>query len=193
MMNPIWLILLCGGTVAALTSGKSADIFPSVLAGAADAVELTLGLAAFLCFWCGIMRLAEKSGLLEKCAAVLRPLIKPLFPDLPPQHKAWAPLVMNLSANLLGLGNAATPFGMKAMAEMEKTNRNKGTATKEMITFMALNTSAVSLVPGMILGVRADAGSVNAAEIIVPSILASLCGLLAALAAAKLFALREFR
>ena len=191
MMNPIWLFLLCGGIAAALVGEQETAVFPALLEGATAAVELAIGLVAFLSLWCGIMRLAEKSGLLEICSRCLRPLLRPLFPTLSREHKAWAPMAMNLSANLLGLGNAATPFGIKAMAELAKTNPEPGTASAEMITFMALNTSAVSLVPGMIIGLRADAGSLNATEIIVPSLLASLCGLLAALIAAKLLAKRE--
>ena len=156
--------------------------------GASNAVEVTIGLAAFLSVWSGLMRLAEKSGLLDRLSKWVYPLIRPLFRALPKDHKAWAPMVMNISANFLGLGNAATPFGIQAMKAMEETNPQKGTATKEMITFLALNTSAVSLLPGMILGLRAETGSLNAAEVIVPSFLASLAGLCAALLASFLFA-----
>ena len=188
MMNPIWLFLLCGGILAALVTGRGTMVFPSVLSGAADAVDLIIGLAAFLSIWSGMMRLADRSGLLERFSVLVYPLLRPLFRDLPREHKAWAPMVMNVTANFLGLGNAATPFGIQAMKELHGTAEQKGTATKEMITFMALNTSAVSIVPGMILGIRADAGSANAAEVIVPSILASLAGLIAALSASFLFA-----
>ncbi|MBQ1252022.1 MAG: hypothetical protein IIY02_03815 [Firmicutes bacterium] len=188
MMNPIWLFLLCGGILAALVTGRGTMVFPSVLSGAADAVDLIIGLAAFLSIWSGMMRLADRSGLLERFSVLVYPLLRPLFRDLPREHKAWAPMVMNVTANFLGLGNAATPFGIQAMKELHETAEQKGTATKEMITFMALNTSAVSIVPGMILGIRADAGSANAAEVIVPSILASLAGLIAALSASFLFA-----
>ena len=188
MMNPIWLFLLCGGILAAIVTHRAAFVFPSVLEGASNAVEVIIGLAAFLSVWCGLMRLAEKSGLMDRLSKWVYPLICPLFRSLPKNHRAWAPMVMNISANLLGLGNAATPFGIQAMKAMEETNPQKGTATKEMITFLALNTSAVSLLPGMILGLRAETGSLNAAEVIVPSFLASLAGLCAALLASFLFA-----
>ena len=188
MMNPIWLFLLCGGILAAIVTHRAAFVFPSVLEGASNAVEVIIGLAAFLSVWCGLMRLAEKSGLMDRLSKWVYPLIRPLFRSLPKNHKAWAPMDMNISANLLGLGNAATPFGIQAMKAMEETNPQKGTATKEMITFLALNTSAVSLLPGMILGLRAETGSLNAAEVIVPSFLASLAGLCAALLASFLFA-----
>ena len=188
MMNPIWLFLLCGGILAAIVTHRAAFVFPSVLEGASNAVEVIIGLAAFLSVWCGLMRLAEKSGLMDRLSKWVYPLIRPLFRSLPKNHRAWAPMVMNISANLLGLGNAATPFGIQAMKAMEETNPQKGTATKEMITFLALNTSAVSLLPGMILGLRAETGSLNAAEVIVPSFLASLAGLCAALLASFLFA-----
>lgn len=187
MINPIWLFLLCGGILAAIVTGRVGLVFPSVLEGAANAIDVIIGLAAFLGIWNGILRLADRSGLLDRFSKMVYPLLKPLFRDLPKDHKAWAPMVMNVSANLLGLGNAATPFGIQAIKALEETNRNKGTATKEMITFLALNTSAVSLMPGMILGMRAEAGSVNAAEVIVPSFLASLAGLVAALTASFLF------
>lgn len=188
MMNPIWLFLLCGGVLAAMVTGHRNLIFPSVLEGATNAIEVALGLTAFLSVWSGIMRLAERSGLLDRFSRIVHPLLRPLFRSLPPNHKAWAPMVMNVSANLLGLGNAATPFGIQAMKALEETNPKKGTATKEMITFLALNISAVSLMPGMILGIRAEAGSLQATEIILPSILASLAGLAAALCASLLFA-----
>lgn len=187
MINPIWLFLLCGGVLAAIVTDRVAMVFPSILEGAANAIDVIIGLAAFLGIWNGMMRLADRSGLLDRFSKIVYPLLKPLFRDLPRDHKAWAPMVMNVTANLLGLGNAATPFGIQAMKALEETNTQKGTATKEMITLLALNTSAVSLMPGMILGMRADAGSLNAAEIIVPSILASFAGLMAALAASFLF------
>ena len=187
MINPIWLFLLCGGILAAIVTNRVSLVFPSVLEGAANAIDVIIGLAAFLGIWNGIMRLADRSGLLDRFSKMVYPLLKPLFRDLPKEHKAWAPMVMNVSANLLGLGNAATPFGIQAMKALEETNRQKGTATKEMITFLALNTSAVSLMPGMILGMRADAGSMNVAEVIIPSFLASLAGLTAALTASFLF------
>ena len=187
MINPIWLFLLCGGILAAVVTDRVALVFPSVLEGAANAIDVIIGLAAFLGIWSGIMRLADRSGLLERFSGMVYPLLKPLFRGLPKEHKSWAPMVMNVSANLLGLGNAATPFGIQAMKALEETNREKGTATKEMITFLALNTSAVSLMPGMILGMRADAGSMNAAEVIIPSFFASLAGLAASLTASFLF------
>lgn len=191
MINPIWLFLLCGGILAAVVTGDTAVVFPSVVEGATSAIEVIIGLAAFLSIWCGIMRLAEKSGLLQRVSRLVYPVIRPLFPSLSKEHKAWAPMVMNISANLLGLGNAATPFGIQAMKELAASSKEKGTASKEMIVFLALNTSAVSFVPGMVLGFRAEAGSLNPAEIILPSFLASLAGLCAALFAAFVFARLE--
>ena len=187
MINPIWIFLFCGGILAAIVNDRVSFVFPSMLEGAANAIDVIIGLAAFLGIWSGMMRLADRSGLLDRFSKMVYPLLRPLFRDLPKEHKAWAAMVMNVSANLLGLGNAATPFGIQAMKALDETNREKGTATKEMITFLALNTSAVSLMPGVILGMRADAGSLNAAEVIVPSFLASLAGLMAALAASFLF------
>lgn len=181
MINGIWLFILITGIVAAAISGNVGNVFPAFISGANGAIEVAIGLAAFLAVWCGIMRLAEKSGLLKKIAKIIYPCLKWLFPGLSPEHKAWGPIVMNVSANFLGLGNAATPFGIKAMEELQATSDKKTVATREMIVFLALNTSAVSLMPGMVLGLRADAGSANAAEIIIPSFLASLAGLAAAL------------
>ncbi len=186
MINIIWLILLAGGILTAAVSGNIEQVFPSFIDGATNAIEVAIGLAAFLGIWCGILRLAEKSGLLEAFSRLIYPCLRWLFPNLPKGHKAWAPMVMNVAANFLGLGNAATPFGIKAMEELAATNRDKEIATPEMIVFLALNTSAVSLMPGMIMGLRAQAGSSNAAEIIIPSFLASLMGLFAALLTAYL-------
>lgn len=181
MINGIWLFILLVGIVGAALCGNVDIVLPSIIDGAAGAIEVALGLAAFLSVWCGIMRLAEKSGLLQAIAKIVYPCLKWLFPGLSPQHKAWGPIVMNVSANFLGLGNAATPFGIKAMEELAATSQNKQVASREMIVFLALNTSAVSLMPGMVLGLRSEAGSANAAEIILPSFLASLAGLSAAL------------
>ncbi|MEG1497755.1 MAG: nucleoside recognition domain-containing protein [Clostridiales bacterium] len=187
MIHSIWLFLLLGGILAAAVSGNIDVIFPAFIDGAVNAIDVALGLGAFLAIWCGVMRLAEKSGLLDVLAKLFYPFLRWLFPNLAPEHKAWGAIIMNVSANFLGLGNAATPFGIKAMEELAATLPQKGVASRDMIVFLALNTSAVSLVPGMIMGLRADAGSLNAAEIIIPSFLASLCGLCAALAVAYLF------
>ena len=186
MIHAVWLLLILCGVLAAVVNGDGSVIFPALVDGSTNAIEVAMGLAAFLSVWCGIMRLAEKSGLLDAMAKLLYPCLKWLFPNLSHNHKAWAPMIMNVSANFLGLGNAATPFGIKAMEELSKTADEKGVASREMIVFLALNTSAVSLMPGMIMGLRSQAGSANAAEIIIPSFLASLAGLTAALISAFL-------
>lgn len=181
MMNGIWLFLLLSGILSAAILGRIDLVFPAIIDGAVNGIDVVLGLCAFLAVWCGIMRLAEKSGLLDMFSKIAYPLLRRLFPDLSPNHKAWSPIVMNVTANFLGLGNAATPFGIKAMEELKKTSPQKDTATKEMITFLALNTSAVSIVPGLIMGLRTEAGSLHPEEIIIPSFLSSFIGLCAAL------------
>jgi spore maturation protein A len=121
----------------------------------------------------GIMKIAEKGGLVTALARVLRPLMVRLFPSVPPQHPAMGAIILNLSANMLGLGNAATPFGMKAMQELQTLNQNSDEASTAMCTFLALNTSCITLIPATIIGVRLSFGSANPTEIVGPCIFAT--------------------
>jgi|FLOH01.1.fsa_nt_gi spore maturation protein A len=157
-----------------------------IFSSAKVAVELAMGLIGIMALWLGLMRIAEDSGLIQLLAKAMRPLMVRLFPDVPPDHPAMGAMIMNIAANILGLGNAATPLGLKAMTELQKLNKVKDTATNAMVTFMAINTSSVTLIPATVIGIRAAAGATNPADIIGPVILATGVSTTVAIIATKL-------
>ena len=154
---------------------------------AQTAVEIALGLIGIMALWLGVMKVAEEAGLIRIIANILKPITKRLFPEVPSDHPAIGSMVMNISANMLGLGNAATPFGLKAMEELDKLNPNKGTATNSMVTFLAINTAGMTLIPATAIAVRAASGSANPTVIIGTSIFGAFCAVVVGLTAAKLF------
>ncbi|MFO7527164.1 MAG: nucleoside recognition domain-containing protein [Ignavibacteriaceae bacterium] len=154
---------------------------------AQTAVEIALGLIGIMALWLGVMKVAEEAGLIKIIAGGLSPITRRLFPEVPSDHPAIGSMVMNISANMLGLGNAATPFGLKAMEELDKLNTNKGTATNSMVTFLAINTAGMTLIPATAIAVRAASGSANPAVIIGTSIFGAFCAVVVGLTAAKLF------
>ncbi len=149
------------------------------------AVEIALGLIGIMALWLGVMKVAEEAGLIKIIARVLRPITQRLFPEVPPDHPAIGSMVMNISANMLGLGNAATPFGLKAMEELDKLNPNKGTATNSMVTFLAINTAGMTFIPATAIAVRAAAGSADPTIIIATSLFGSTCATITGITAAK--------
>jgi spore maturation protein A len=159
-----------------------------ILKSAKTAVELAIGLIGLMALWLGIMKIAEQSGLIAKLASFLKPITTRLFPDVPADHPAMGAMIMNISANMLGLANAATPLGLKAMEELNKLNKKVGTATDAMCTFLVINTSNVQLIPATVIAIRASAGSVNPTEIIGPVIVATFIALVVGVTTAKLLA-----
>lgn len=157
-----------------------------LLHAANDAVTLAIGLIGVLALFMGLMRIIEETGLLQIIAKLLYPLLKWLFPEIPPNHPAFGAMVMNLSANMIGLGNAATPFGLKAMQELEKLNPHPGIATNAMVLFLAINTTCITLIPTKIIALRTSAGSQDPAGIIATTLIATLCATIIAIIAAKL-------
>ncbi len=161
---------------------------------AGTAVNIALGLIGIMALWLGVMRVAEEAGLIHLLARGVRPVMSRLFPSVPADHPAVGSMIMNISANMLGLGNAATPFGLKAMEELNKLNDKSGVATDAMVTFLALNTSCVTLIPATAIAIRAASGSSNPAAIIGTTFLASLTATICAVVLARLFSkLRMFR
>lgn len=154
---------------------------------AGTAVEIALGLIGIMAMWLGVMKVAEQAGLIKIIASWLRPVTKRLFPEVPPDHPAVGSMVMNISANMLGLGNAATPFGLKAMEELESLNPNKGTATNSMVTFLAINTAGMTIIPATAIAIRAAAGSADPTIIIATSLFGSTCATITGVTVAKLF------
>jgi spore maturation protein A len=157
-----------------------------IVAYASVAVTIAIGLIGIMALWLGVMKVAEEAGLVRMIASGLKPVMTRLFPDVPPDHPAMGAMILNIAANMLGLANAATPLGLKAMEELNKLNRKIGTATDAMCTFLVINTSSVQLIPATVIAVRASAGSANPAEIIAPMILATAAATIAGIAAVKL-------
>jgi len=151
------------------------------------AVKIALGLIGIMALWLGVMKVAEDAGLIAKLANMIKPITKKLFPEIPSDHPAIGAMLMNISANMLGLGNAATPFGLKAMDELDKLNPEKGTATNAMVTFLAINTAGLTLIPATAIAVRAAQGSADPTIIIGTSIFGASCATLTGIVAAKLF------
>jgi spore maturation protein SpmA len=154
---------------------------------ATGAVTLAIGLVGVMALFLGLMKIAEAGGLLTIIARLVRPLMVRLFPDVPPDHPAMGAMIMNMSANALGLGNAATPFGIRAMQELDKLNPEKGTATDSMVLFLAINTSSVTLLPTGVIALRAAAGSADPAGILPTTLFATLLSTTVAILATKLY------
>ena len=181
MVNYIWALLIGLGITYSFLSGNVEVINNSILTNANEALDLILNLLPIIVLWTGILKIAEDSGLLDKFAKLLNPLLSKLFPDIPPSSKALGYISSNIAANMLGLGSAATPAGLKAMNELQKINEEKDTASTPMITFLVLNTAGVTLIPTTILALRAAYKSISPGEIIVPAIIATCCSSIAGL------------
>ncbi|MGE5422522.1 MAG: nucleoside recognition domain-containing protein [Ignavibacteriales bacterium] len=180
MLNVIWLLMIAVGIIVAAANGNIDIVTQAALKSSRDAVDLCLNLVGVMCLWLGIMRIAEKAGAVEALSRLLGPLTERLFPSIPPAHPALGAIIMNISANILGLGSAATPFGMRAMQEMQKLNEGRNEASEAMCTFLALNTSCITLIPATIIAVRVNFGSSNPTEIVGPTIFATCCSMLLA-------------
>jgi len=162
------------------------DVTNAALDYAGTAVNIALGLIGIMALWLGVMKVAEDAGLIRKIANAVKPITKFLFPDVPPDHPAMGSIIMNIAANMLGLGNAATPFGLKAMEELDSLNKNKGTATNAMVTFLAVNTAGLTLIPVTAIAIRAASGSSNPAIIIGTSIFGAICATTVGITATKI-------
>ncbi|MGZ5025176.1 MAG: nucleoside recognition domain-containing protein [Chthoniobacterales bacterium] len=187
MLNYIWLAFLL---VAVIVGGFSGNL-PAVTKGAFEAAEMAvmkiaLPLVGIMAIWLGIMRLAERAGLVQIIARALSPIMRRLFPDVPRDHPAMGSMLMNIAANMLGLGNAATPLGLRAMADLERLNPRPGVATNAMCTFLAINTASVQLVPTTAIGLLAIAGSKNPTAVVPTAFLASACALTCGVLSARL-------
>ncbi len=187
-MSFIWVLLIAVSVVTAALNGKMGALTSAIGASAQSAVTLSLGLVGIMTLWLGLTKVAEEAGLVALLARATRPVLRRLFPEVPPEHPAMGAMVMNVAANLLGLGNAATPFGIEAMRRLDELNPHRGTATDAQALFCALNTASLQLVPATVLGLRAAAGSKSPGDVIGPTLLATACAASAAVLAAKLLA-----
>ncbi|WP_051236530.1 nucleoside recognition domain-containing protein [Paenibacillus pinihumi] len=183
MVNWIWLLLIVISIVFAAATGRVEAVTEAAFDGAKTGVTVSFGLISILVFWLGIMRIGEDAGLLAKLASLLSPLVRFLFPDVPKNHPAMGYIMTNMSANILGLGNAATPMGIKAMQELQKLNPDKDTATPAMCTLLALNTSSITLIPTTLIAIRMNFGSAHPAEIVGTTLIATAIATVAAILA----------
>ena len=181
MASLLWTFLIITGIVYCLITGNIEIINNSILTNANKAVELIMSLLPTIVLWTGIMRIAEDTGILTKFANLLEPFLKKLFPSVPKDNKALGYISSNIAANMLGLGSAATPFGLKAMNELQKINEKKDTASTAMITFLVLNTAGVTIIPTTIIAIRLSYGSVSPTEIMIPAIISTTCSSICAI------------
>jgi len=182
LLNVIWLMIVVGVAVGGMYGDVKA-VTEGAMTSARLAVETVLGLIGVMALWLGMMKIAQESGFIDLIARALRPLVRLLFPGLPPDSPAVGTILMNMSANVLGLGSAATPLGLKAMQELQELNDDRETASDEMCTFLALNTSSVTLIPATVIALRASTGSMNPTEIVGSTIIATCASTVAALLA----------
>jgi spore maturation protein A len=185
MLNYIWFGLMAVALVVAAFNGTADAVTKGAIDSAKTAVEIALGLIGIMTLWLGMMRIAEASGMVTLLGRALRPVLRWLFPELPPDHPANGAIVVATAANMLGLNNAATPLSIKAMEELQELNPRKDTASNAMVTFMALTTSGVQLIPATMIGVLVAAGSQNPTAIISTSLIATAIGTAATVIAAK--------
>ncbi len=186
MLNYIWLGLVLAAVFIAGSTGQMDKLTAAAFAGCQKAViETAFPLIGFMALWLGMMRLAEKAGLVDVLARALRPLLVRLFPDVPPQHPAMGSMVMNMAANMLGLNNAATPLGLRAMQDLEKLNPRPGMATNAMCTFLAINTSSIQLIPATVVGVLVAANAAKPTAIIGTTFVATAISTIAAIIVVK--------
>ncbi|MCM8901849.1 nucleoside recognition protein [Caldicoprobacter algeriensis] len=186
MVNIVWILLILIGLVVAAFNGKIEAVTQAALDNAKYAVELCFGLIGIYALWLGLMRVAEEAGLVKRVSRKMQGVMRFLFADIPARHHAIGAITMNIIANMLGLGNAATPLGIKAMKELQELNPHKDRATDAMCMFLVINTSSVQLIPATVVALRSTAGSSNPTEIIGTAFIATVCSTAAGIIAAKI-------
>lgn len=181
MVSIIWGFFIFVGVVFSIGTGNVEALNNQILKGASDGINILMEMLPVLVLWTGVMKIAEDAGILQKFSNLVRPVLRKLFPSLDKDDPALGYIASNIAANALGLGSAATPFGLKAMDELQKKNPKKDTATEAMITFLILNTGGVTIIPTTVIALRLMHGSANPSEIIITSILATACSSIAGL------------
>jgi spore maturation protein A len=189
VVNLLWAGMILVAIIVAGLNGRSSLITQSIFSSAEQAVVIALGLISIMAFWLGMMKIIEKSGFIHVIIFFLKPLARWLFPGVPAESKAMNAMLMNMSTNFLGMGNAATPFGIKAMEEMQKMNTRPETATDDMCTFLAINTAGLTLIPTTVVALRAATGAQNPTDIIGTTFIASLSATVAAILLDRFFRL----
>ena len=192
MLNILWVIMIAGGIFFAAFHGTMGQITESFISSSTEAVNLCIFMLGVIGVWNGMMEIAVKSGLMKKIAKTMYPFIHWLFPDIPPRHKANEYIAANMAANILGLGWAATPAGLKAMRELQKLEEGGGRASDMMCAFLVLNISSLQLVPINMIAYRSQYGSVNPAAVVLPSICATMISTIAGIVFIKIMEITRY-
>lgn len=186
MINYIWCGMIIIGIIVGTITGNIEAVSTAAIEWAETAVELSLGLIGVMALWLGLMKIAEEAGIVRGMGLLVKPIMVRLFPEVPADHPAMGSIVANMAANFFGLGNAATPLGIKAMQELQDLNENKEEASNAMVMFLAINTSSVTLISSSTIAYRSAAGAANPADIIGPTIIATAVSTTVAIIACKL-------
>lgn len=186
MLNIIWPIFIIISYIYAIFTGKVSQINNSVFDSCESAVQLSITFLGTMCLWSGIMQIAKKTTLIDKLTNFLNPIMKILFPDIKKDNPVHKEISMNMVANMLGLGNAATPLGLKAMKTMQKENPKKDTLTNSMAMFIIINTASIQIIPTTVIAIRSSLGSNNPTSIIIPVWIATICAAIAGIITAKI-------
>lgn len=186
-ISKIWFYMIVIGIVGSIYFGNLTELNTVIMSEGSRAIEFTISLAAIMALWMGIMNIAKDSGLIDKIGQKMNFILKALFPKIPQNHKSMSYIIMNIILNMLGAGNGATSFGLKAMEELQTLNPKKDRASNEMILFLVINISSIQLIPFTMLKIRADAGSTNPNEIIISTLVATIVSTIVAIISCKLF------
>ena len=187
MLNFVWPIFIIISFVYAIFSGNLDSLNSSIFSSTEEAVKLCLSLLGTMCLWNGIMEIANQTSVVTKLTKILKPLMKLLFPEIQENNPVYQEISMNMIANLLGLGNAATPLGLKAMKSLQDQNVDKNVLSNSMATLVVINTASIQIIPTTVIAIRSSLGSQNPTSIIVPVWIATICAAIAGIVATKLF------
>lgn len=187
LIDVIWLLLFLVGVLTAMATGRMEQVTHAILTGAQSGVTLSIGLISVTALWLGFMNIAEKAGAIQWLSRKLRPVARWLYPSVPPEHPAMGAILANMSANVLGLGNAATPLGIKAMQELQRLNPDRETASDAMCTLLAVNTASVTLIPATVIAIRLQFHSKDPTAVVGTTLLATLIGTTVAIVLDRLF------
>lgn len=187
MLNKIWPIFLIISFAFAIFSGKLPEVNNSIFESTSSAVELCLTLIGTMSLWCGIIKIAMRTSLIDKLIKLLKPILKILFPEINENDTVHKEISMNIIANLLGLGNAATPLGLKAMENLQRKNRNKQELSNSMAMLIVLNTASIQIIPTTVIAIRTVLGAKNPTEMLIPIWIATVAAAVSAIISAKLF------
>ena len=186
MLNILWPIFIIISIIYAIFSGNLESLNKSIFESTESAVSLTLTLIGMTCLWSGIMEIASKTDIIKYLTKILKPVVKVLFPDINQKSKSYDNIIMNIVANILGLGNAATPLGLKAMNELQKENEDKETLNDNMMMLIVLNTASLQIIPTTVISIRNSLGSKNPTQIIFPVWISTICAAIVGIVCCKI-------